>query len=315
MYGTIAVTDSGWYDRLSAVPQLEEVNFWKPSVNRPFNAPAFSPFLFKLRSPHNAICGFGYFARYSRLPDWLAWETFGLGNGCLSLKEMQQRISRIRQRIGFQGTTTSADIGCILLVQPVFFPSEHWVAQPSDWSPRTQSDKRYDLSAAEGARVWGQCVAAAARIQPPIGIHAKLPQVEGPSAPRYGTPTLTKPRLGQGTFRICVTEAYGRACGVTEEHSLPALEASHIRPYADEGPHEVANGLLLRADLHRLFDRGYLTFDAEHRLVVSNRLRQDFSNGRSYYPLQGTKLRVPQLSDHQPAASFLQFHRENCFRG
>jgi putative restriction endonuclease len=77
--------------------------------------------------------------------------------------------------------------------------------------------------------------------------------------PRYGKPLLVWPRIGQGVFRIAVTDAYGRACAVTGEHSLPALEAAHIRPYAAEGLHDVANGLLLRSDLHRLFDKGYVT--------------------------------------------------------
>ena len=79
MQGTVAVTDFGWYTHLRAHPELEEVNFWKPSAHRPLNAPEFSPFFFKLKAPYNAICGFGYFARFSRLPDWLAWESFGAG--------------------------------------------------------------------------------------------------------------------------------------------------------------------------------------------------------------------------------------------
>src|SRR5688500_8094157 len=79
VHGTIAVTDYGWYEFLSRRPGLEEVNFWTPSGRRPFHAAPFSPFLFKLKAPHNAICGFGFFASYAHLPDWLAWECFGVG--------------------------------------------------------------------------------------------------------------------------------------------------------------------------------------------------------------------------------------------
>ena len=88
LQGTIAITDLGWYSFLAARPTISEVNFWTPSARRGFRAPQFSPFLFKLRAPHNAICGFAYFAQYSRLPDWLAWESFGEGNGCESLQAM-----------------------------------------------------------------------------------------------------------------------------------------------------------------------------------------------------------------------------------
>lgn len=78
MHGTIAVTDYDWYDFLRR--RFEpEVNFWTPSDRRAFNAPEFSPFFFKLKAPHRAIGGFGYFARWSSLPDWLAWECFGPG--------------------------------------------------------------------------------------------------------------------------------------------------------------------------------------------------------------------------------------------
>src|SRR2546426_6938002 len=113
----IAVTDYGWYTSLLEHPALDEVNFWKPSATRATRAPEFSPFLFKLRSPHNAICGFGYFARYSRLPDWLVWEAFGVANGTASLPEMRERIARIRDRIRFQGGRVP-EIGCVLIVQP-----------------------------------------------------------------------------------------------------------------------------------------------------------------------------------------------------
>ena len=84
--GTIAITDHGWYERLRALP-AQEVNFWKPSAARRFQAPEFSPFLFKLRAPHHAICGYAFFARYSVLPDWFAWETFGEANGTATFKE------------------------------------------------------------------------------------------------------------------------------------------------------------------------------------------------------------------------------------
>jgi putative restriction endonuclease len=123
------------------------------------------------------------------------------------------------------------------------------------------------------------------------------------------------PRLGQGTFRIAVTDAYGRACAVTGEHSLPALDAAHIRPFAQAGPHDVRNGLLLRADLHRLFDKGYITIGGDHTLHVGARLRSDFANGRSYYPLHGTRLADPTARVHLPDPEQLAWHREHVFLG
>ena len=57
---------------------------------------------------------------------------------------------------------------------------------------------------------------------------------------------------------------------MTQERTLPVLEAAHINAYAHGGPHQLSNGLLLRSDLHTLFDRGYITVDpSEAKIVVS----------------------------------------------
>jgi putative restriction endonuclease len=312
-YGTVAITDTDWYRFLLAHPEIAEVNHWKPSARRGFRALPFSPLLFKLKAPHYAICGFGWFAQFSVLPDWLAWETFGLGNGCSSFEAMKARIAEIRQRIRYDLATGSDDIGCIQLVSPVFFPPEAWIPQPADWHIRTQTPTRYDLTTGEGRRVWEACLAVAAQL--PARVTATGPSVVlGPTA-RYGSPVLVQPRLGQNTFRIAVLDAYGRACSVTNEHSLPALDAAHIRPYSESGPHEVRNGLLLRADLHRLFDKGYLTVTPELRLEVGKRLKHDFKNGRSYYPLHGSTVRLPASSVLNPAPEFLSWHSQHVFRG
>ena len=64
---------------------MDEVNFWQPSGLRRFRAvPQDRPFIFRLKTPHNAIGGFGYFARnVPRVPAWYAWEAFGVKNGLL----------------------------------------------------------------------------------------------------------------------------------------------------------------------------------------------------------------------------------------
>jgi len=109
-------------------------------------------------------------------------------------------------------------------------------------------------------------------------------------------------------------DAYSRACAVTQEHSLPALEASHIQPYAKDGPHDVRNGVFLRADLHRLFDQGYVTITPEYRLEVSPRLREDYQNGRSYYPLHGQGVALPTTINDAPSPKFLRWHNEHVYR-
>lgn len=123
-------------------------------------------------------------------------------------------------------------------------------------------------------------------------------------------------RLGQGAFRSRVTDAYGRRCAVTGERTLPVLEAAHIQPYAKRGPNRVDNGLLLRSDLHRLFDRGLVTIEPDRLTFrVSDRIRDEYSNGRVYYELDGKPLIVlPESSDERPKRAFLEHHRSAIFR-
>jgi putative restriction endonuclease len=102
---------------------------------------------------------------------------------------------------------------------------------------------------------------------------------------------------------------------VTKERTLPVLEAAHIRPYAEGGEHRVDNGLLLRRDLHTLFDRGYITVTPELKLEVSKRLREDFANGRDYYALQGRELWLPMPTAGRPRAEFLAWHNDTRYLG
>jgi len=313
MTGTIAPTDFGWYRHLHESGSHDEVNFWRPSAQRRFLADRFSPFLFKLKAPHNAICGFGYFATYTALPVWLAWEAFGTANGCVDRTSMETRIRTIRDRIRYRGEAPAEQIGCILVVQPVFFPENDWVPQPRDWPARNLTPMRWDLTRGEGERVWSACLARAALHEASSPRTATPLAAEG--ATRFGSPQMVRPRLGQGTFRVEVTDAYERACAVTGEHSLPALDAAHIRPYASDGMHETSNGILLRADFHRLFDNGYITVTPGLRVEVSRRLREEYANGRSYYPFHGSAVRVPSASHNRPDRSLLAWHNERIFRG
>jgi predicted restriction endonuclease len=129
---------------------------------------------------------------------------------------------------------------------------------------------------------------------------------------RYGKESVIRPRLGQGAFRVLVTDAYHRSCAISGEHSLPALEAAHIKPYIDDGPHSVNNGLLLRSDIHRLFDAFYITVTPEFRIEVSRRLKEEFENGRSYYPFHGKSLtQLPTNREDMPFLEFLEWHNNN----
>ena len=130
---------------------------------------------------------------------------------------------------------------------------------------------------------------------------------------RYGRPYEVRPRLGQGSFRIAVLDAYGGACAVTGKHSMPALEAAHIRPYSVGGAHELPNGLPLRRDIHSLFELGYVTATPTGQFLVSPRLREEFANGATYYALEGQKLREPDRLEAKPDRELLVWHSKQSF--
>ena len=304
--GYVGNTDFEWYQFLSAHPEFREINFWQPSGDHNFRAiSSGEPFFFRLKSPHNAIAGFGYLSRHEILPAWLAWDTFGMANGTSSFQEMARRIAMYRHAPADPHGENK--IGCLMIVDPVFFPQGSWVREPEDWHKNIVRGRTIDLSSGDGLRISVEC-----NLRANGGAQFSK---DGKGGDRFGTPLMVRPRLGQGSFRLAVTDAYQSSCAVTMEHSLPALEAAHIRSYSDGGEHEISNGLLLRSDIHRLFDRGYVTVSPDLHFEVSRKLKEDFSNGRSYYGLHGAPIHFPVRLEDQPNREMLAWHNGNCFKG
>lgn len=112
-----------------------------------------------------------------------------------------------------------------------------------------------------------------------------------------------------------VSEAYRLACYITGDHTLPVLEAAPIRPFASSGPHTVSSGLLLRADLHKPYDEGYLTVTEDYRVEVSPALLKEFTNGRIYYELHGKcQASIPERALERPGKDYLLWHNENVYK-
>lgn len=75
-------------------------------------------------------------------------------------------------------------------------------------------------------------------------------------------------RQGQPAFRRKLLNAYGRKCAVTGCTIEATLEAAHIRPYWGDITNDVRNGLLLRADIHTLYDLGHIKIDGRYRITA-----------------------------------------------
>jgi len=300
----IAVTDGDWFELLRQQPALDEVNFWAPSAA---NFRALRPgelFLFKLHAPRNYIVGGGTFFYANDLPCSLTWEAFGVANGARSAQEMRARIARYRRADA--ANHGDFEIGCRILTQPFFFDKRDWIPVPASWAPNIVSFKTYNTKDAEGMSLWEA-------VNDRMNRTSSHTLVKGRA--RFGAPQLIRPRLGQGAFRVVVTDNYQRRCAVTRERTLPALDAAHIQPYADGGSHEANNGLLLRRDIHSLFDAGYVTVTPELRFEVSRRIKEEFENGRHYYALHGQEISTPIDTRQKPDRSAPSWHNEHCFNG
>ena len=304
----VGVTDNGWFDFLSKA-NVDEVNFWQPSGKAPFSGlEQGAPFLFKLKRPFNHVAGGGLFVKFSVLPLSMVWETFEHKNGAPSREKFEQMIRRLAP----DPQARDPDVGCTVLAAPFFWPRESWIADPPAFAGNIVRGRYYDTTKSDGAQLWDlvqKTLEARPLAEPRF-------EVNEPLVSRYGEPVLVQPRLGQGAFRVLVTDAYRRRCAITGEATLPVLEAAHILPFAERGPNEVSNGMLLRSDFHKLFDLGLVTVTPDFHVEVSSRIRDEWFNGKAYYRLHGKELaNYPQAVLQQPSAAFLRWHNEERYQG
>jgi putative restriction endonuclease len=195
-----------------------------------------------------------------------------------------------------------------MLAEPFFWSPDRWIPCPQDFKLNTVQGKGYDSETGSGRELWN---AVSDRLQssPPEALEPGTAALAAVESQGFGKPQIVLPRLGQGLFRVLVTDFYDRRCAITGERTLPVLDAVHIKPYTLVHRHEISNGLLLRSDLHRLFDGGYLTVDPkDRRVLVSKRIKEEFENGREYYKLAGQTVREPSVPWAKPSTENLEYH-------
>lgn len=299
----VGVTDNSWF-RFLRDQHPEEVNFWQPSPRAPITTlEAGAPFLFKLKRPNNHIAGGGFLVKFSVLPLSVVWETFGVKNGAATREEFEALIRPLTP----DPRARDPEVGCSVLAEPFFWTDDIWISKPVGWSGNIVKGRGYDTSKPDGAALWKSVTARLEKSTSTLAVKEPLAA--------YGAPTLINPRLGQGAFRVLVTDAYKRRCAITGEKTLPVLEAAHIVPFAQSGPHQISNGLLLRSDFHKLFDLGYVTVDQDLRVKVSPRIREDWFNGKAYYRLDRQPLAsLPDAADQRPRREYLEWHNKNIFQ-
>jgi len=305
----VGVTDSDWFRFLADRPDVTEVNFWQPSGGREFRvlAPG-EPFFFKTHYPHNKVVGGGFFSDSARLKVSEAWELFGEANGVDSIEQMRTRIDRYRR------APIAADedpvIGCLFVRDVHFFPAGGAIDPPPSFAPNIVQGKSYDLADRFAAAYFTGLL----ELLLGVAVEVDFSQPWHRPGPVFGDPRLAPYRLGQRSFQAVVLDAYHRRCAISGTHISPVLQAAHIRPVTAGGEHRLDNGLLLRSDIHTLFDRGYLGVDPKYRLHVSPRLRADFSNGDQLYHIAGQVIGLPERRVDRPGRQALEWHLEEVFK-
>ena len=306
----VGLTDKNWFDFLKGIPR-EDVNFWRPSGGNFTAIPYGAPFLLRLKAPYNVIAGVGFFTNHIILPITVAWDIFKERNGTESFSDFSATIQRFRKN-NRSNYEANPQVGCTVLTDPIFFKSEDWIPSPPDWKAPIVQGKSYDTTSHIGDALWEEVMQKLLiyRTQSPTtNLSQSNLAFEEPAVYKN---ILSSVRVGQGAFRVMITNAYARKCAISGEKTLPVLQAAHILPYASNGPNQTFNGLLLRSDLHTLFDSNYITVDATNlRVNVSKRIKEEFLNGKEYYRFHGEKLAsLPKVIEDQPSKHLLQLHND-----
>ncbi|MGW5880296.1 HNH endonuclease [Nocardiopsis terrae] len=315
----MGVTDRAWAEFLAQRPHLKEINFWRPSSDKAFKRIGLGDlFLFKTRYPHNRIVGGAVFSGFTQAPLSEAWAAFGEGNGRSSLEELREALNRYRVKEGNPAIRVDEDppIGCVMLRDPVFF-EEATFAPPADFASNLVQGKGYDdisdpAHAGYFTPIAEQVLAGGEDV--PLEEGSENSETWAHHGPTRGPFRPVRQRLGQEAFKLKLLDAYQGRCAVTGGDVRPTLEAAHIHPVADGGLHRLDNGLLLRADVHKLFDSGYLTITPKLTVQVSPGLYKHSPAADEYTSLAGRSISVPQRRADRPHREALAWHAERVFK-
>lgn len=316
MLALVANTDRRWYDFLSSIAsegRLDEVNFWRPQSQLAVRAVSpGAPFFLRLKRPVNAVAGYGFFAAWHLLPMREAWRVFEQKNGAATFLEFLERISSFRNESVEVLARSPRPIGCVVLSHVRFLPPSRWIpwGEAEGWSKNIVVEKSVDLHTPPGDQlreVIERPYAAADEFA------ERFTLVDCDARTWSRVPVVQ--REGQGTFRVRLLGAYQNRCAITGERTVPVLDAAHIQRYLGPASNHLQNGLVLRSDLHELFDDGYLTVTPNLVVEVSPRIRQEYENGREYYRLHGSRLAVvPNRVAERPSLAALAWHAENVYQ-
>jgi putative restriction endonuclease len=311
----LALTDKNWFDFLSSIAdsgRVDEVNFWSPKAQRPMKQmQPGEPVFLRLKSPHHAIAGYGFFAHFSLLELDLAWDTFGAKNGAPTRELFLRRLGAYRGAGARDPALFATKLGCTILRGVAFWPKTRWIpwGEAEGWHSNIVQGKS-ESDPARASRLIAELAHDA--VAAPEDLAQQFELLD--SDERQFAAARTHLREGQGAFRTRLLDAYGRRCAITGERTEPVLDAAHIQPYLGPRSSHIQNGLLLTKEFHALFDKGLVTVTPDLHVRVSPAIRERWTNGRRYYEHDGRRLAVlPRDPAHEPSRAALRWHNEHRF--
>ncbi len=295
----IAPTDNTWFQFLRDTELNSFVNFWTPT---PWNIKKLNQgerWYFLLKSPIRQLGGFGEFYEYKNLTTNEAWKEFGKRNGCV---DKAQFINRIQNYIdknseSFGGKSIDVNtyqIGCIVLVNCQYWDEEKYLRPEDfqiDFAAQVVKYKYFDQ-------------------YDPFTI-----QIDGShnfnlvNEPREDFKREVSQRKGQSEFKGKILKAYENKCCITGEACPELLEAAHLQSYLTESSNHIQNGVLLRVDLHRLYDSGLLFIDSHYIVHISSLIQSI-----TYQQYNGQRISLPDNPNSYPSKESLELKRPNFRR-
>ena len=140
-------TDLDWFNYLARRPGTDEVNFWRPGGVQPFTQLKVGEILlFKLNGAVNKIAGGGVFLNFSLQSIATAWDAFGDKNGVPDFARFRATLAQHKD------DDPSRNIGCVVLIDPVFLPCADWIDPPDDYQKNLPSGRAFDATTRSGRR-------------------------------------------------------------------------------------------------------------------------------------------------------------------
>ena len=296
----ISPTDNNWFSNLRKEKVVDDINFWTPTPwNLKFNEG--DRWYFMLKSPIRKIGGGGYIKEYHNLTVEQAWNKYGVKNGFYSKGDFIKSLGKHKSknsldRNELEGSTI---IGCIILRGAVFLNDDQYIDledyKEINFSPnivkykRFNDDKDFLLEGVLKGNIYNN--------------DSDFEPLEPDTKKKKVISEIIR-REGQSEFKAALVEIYSGQCCITGESTPELLEAAHIQPYLSSKSNHLQNGLLLRTDIHKLFDKNLLFIDRSYKVRISS-----YVKSLDYQHLNGRAISMPKNHEFYPSLSALELKR------